>query len=151
MRGLQSRLKAVGETEGFMRELGLRAVAEQKRLVKRKTGTTGRSIRLVSYNADEAITHAGGAGAFLEFGTRPHVIVPRRAKVLRFPAHGVKTTLGGRVTKGAARKLGNAAYRFSRRVRHPGTKPQPFMVPGAKKAADEMGVQYIIDAWNAAD
>ncbi|WP_405759431.1 hypothetical protein OG234_13145 [Streptomyces sp. NBC_01420] len=44
---------------------------------------------------------------FVLDGTRPHVIVPRRAKALRF-------TVGGDVV-------------FARRVRHPGTRPNDFL------------------------
>ena len=44
---------------------------------------------------------------FLEFGTRPHVILPRFASVLRFE-------IGGEVI-------------FSARVYHPGTKPLCFV------------------------
>ena len=43
---------------------------------------------------------------FVIDGTRPHVILPRRARHLRF-------VIGGRVI-------------FARRVRHPGTRPNPF-------------------------
>lgn len=44
---------------------------------------------------------------FVIFGTQPHVIVPRRREVLRF-------TVDGRTV-------------YTTRVRHPGTRPQPFM------------------------
>lgn len=44
---------------------------------------------------------------FVLDGTRPHIIVPRRAKALRF-------TVGGDVV-------------FARRVRHPGTQPNDFL------------------------
>lgn len=48
-------------------------------------------------------------------GTRAHVIVPRRARVLRFPS-------GGRVV-------------FARRVHHPGTRPRPFLRDALSAAA----------------
>lgn len=41
-------------------------------------------------------------------GSRPHPIEPRRAKVLRFPSKG-----------------GSVVY--TKRVNHPGTRPQPFL------------------------
>jgi hypothetical protein len=52
--------------------------------------------------------------AFVENGTRPHVILPRRAKVLRF--------------------IQNGAVRFSRGVFHPGTEPRPFMAQARDRA-----------------
>jgi hypothetical protein len=140
---LQARLKAVEKApKPLMRTLGLTAVREQKKLVARKTGNTGRTIRLSSVTRDSATTTVGGAGAFLEYGTKPHIIRPRRARVLAFPASGTARTLGGR-----ARKGGRMA--FAKMVRHPGTKPQPFMVPGALRALQSVGIAAkIIDAWN---
>lgn len=48
-------------------------------------------------------------GRMLELGTAAHEIVPTRAKALRF-------MMGGDLI-------------FAMRVRHPGTRPMPFMVP----------------------
>lgn len=53
------------------------------------------------------ITCTHHAVRFVLDGTRPHIIVPRRAKALRFEA-------GGSVV-------------FARRVRHPGTKANNFL------------------------
>ncbi|MGA5202815.1 hypothetical protein [Streptomyces variegatus] len=44
---------------------------------------------------------------FVLDGTRPHIIVPRRAKALRFQGRG--------------------GIVFAKRVRHPGTRPNDFM------------------------
>ena len=53
---------------------------------------------------------------WLEFtGTKPHIILPRRAKVL----HWIDKSTG--------------QHRFSMRVRHPGTKPQPHIRPALRK------------------
>lgn len=147
---LQARLHAIGNTSEFMKTLGLRAVREQKLLVRRKTGTTGRTIRLVGSTATTATTEVRAAGPYLEFGTRAHIITPRAAMALRFAAKGVATTLAGRVTKGAARSLGKGAFVFAKIVHHPGTRPYPFMIPGAQKAASEQGVSAIVDVWNSA-
>ena len=43
---LESRLRAIGNTSGLMRQLAITVVAEQKRLVPRKTGNLGRSIHV---------------------------------------------------------------------------------------------------------
>ena len=151
-RQLEARLKAVQQTpQPLMRTIGLTAVREQKLLVARKTGNTGRTIRLERVTNDSATTVVNGAGAYLEYGTRPHIIRPRNARALRFPGAGVATTKGGRVTAAAARKLGNGAWAFAKVVHHPGTKAQPFMVPGAQRALESVGLAArIIDAWNRA-
>jgi hypothetical protein len=40
---------------------------------------------------------------------------------------------------------------FARVVHHPGTKPQPFLVPGAQQAIkDNLGADVIIRDWNRA-
>lgn len=150
LRPLQARLRAIGDTEGLARQLGLETVREAKLRVARKTSTTGRTIRLSHVDRNSATVSVGGAGAFLEFGTRPHIIRPRKGKALRFPARGVSTTLGGRVRTGALRKLGSAAYTFARVVHHPGTKAQPFLIPAAKAAIAKVGGGKLIARWNRA-
>jgi hypothetical protein len=69
---------------------------------------------------------------FVEFGTKPHEIRPKSAKVLRF-------SVGGKTV-------------YTKRVRHPGTKAQPFMKPAvdrvvgnfAEETAD-IGVKLIVE------
>lgn len=56
--------------------------------------------------------------AHMEFGTRRHPIVPRRAEALRFVVDG---------------RLIVTTY-----VDHPGTEPRPFMRPGAEGAARQI-------------
>ena len=147
---LNARLTAIGHTETFMYELGNRTVAEAKKRVRVKTRTTSRTIRLERHDKDSALVTVGGAGPFLEFGTKPHIIRPRKARALRFPAAGVSKTLGGRVRTSEVRRLGRGAYVFAREVRHPGTKPYPFLVPGAVAAFREIGLDPIVKAWNGA-
>jgi len=146
-RGLLNRLRAVSESNrGIMRRLGVRAVANQKALVPRKTGNLGRSIRLARATDTSALTLAGANYApFVEYDTRPHIIRPRRAKALAFAADASGRTLSGRPRKGAK-------MRFARVVRHPGTVAQPFMLPGAIQALSDEGVSgVIVDAWDRAD
>lgn len=121
-----------------------------KQRVRRKTAYTARTIRAVRVTDTEATVTVGGAGPYLEGGTRPHDIVPRNKRALRFPASGTPTTLGGRVRTGAARRLGNAAYSFAKRVRHPGTKAYPFFFGSAREALDMVGVGTIVERWNRA-
>lgn len=143
---LQRRLAALSGPTAMtqtMRLIGLAAVREQKLLVHRKTGNTGRSIHLASSSATQAVTMAVGAARWLEYGTRPHTITPKAAKALRFAA-----SPGGARLTGAPRK--GAAVVFARVVHHPGTRPYPFMVPGAVAGVQQAGVQPIVDAWNGA-
>lgn len=145
LRQLLTRFEAIKPNAGLMRNLALSAIREQKILVPRKTGNLGRSIVLGSVSATRAETKATAKyAAFVERGTRAHVIKPRRAKVLAWPA-----TSGDARQSGSVRKSGN--LRFARRVNHPGSKPKPFMMPGAKRAVEQAGFRgIVIDAWNDA-
>ena len=139
---LQTRLSRLKPSPELMRELGLSAIREQKQLVPRKTGNLGRSIGLGSITPTAVVTRATAAyAAFVEFGTKAHTIVPRVRKALRFAPGG-----SGRLS-GAPRSGGPVV--FARRVRHPGTKPHPFMVPGARAAVAGIGLKdTIVRLWN---
>lgn len=142
---LQRRLRAIGDTGDILRGIQLAAVREAKLLVPRKTGNLGRSIVPGNYSRDRAIVKAkANYAAFVELGTRPHVIRPRNKKMLSWPASKADARLSGPVRKGGKRV-------FARKVNHPGTKPQPFLLPGAKKAVEGAGLRtQIIDRWNRA-
>jgi hypothetical protein len=131
---LNTRLEAIKPSPGLMRELGLTAIAEQKRLVPRKTGNLGRSIGIGSVTATVVETVATAAyAAFVELGTRAHDIVPRTKKVLRFKPKGATSVV------------------YAKRVRHPGTRPQPFMLPGAQNAVRKVGFKdVVVKKWNDA-
>lgn len=143
VRELKARLTAIKPNPSLMRGFALAAVREQKLLVPRRTGNLGRSIHIGAVTPTYAETVASADyAAYVELGTKPHDIRPRNAKVLAFPAAG-QATLSGR-TRSSGRVI------FAKRVRHPGTRAQPFMVPGAKRALEEMGVGPIIEAWDGA-
>lgn len=143
---LNRRLKAIQDTRGLLRQVQIDAVAEAKKIVPRKTSHLGRSISPGSYGNDFAIVQAtAGYAAYVELGTRPHVIRPKRKKALAWSAGG--TRLSGRPTRAARR---GGAMAFARKVNHPGTKPQPYLVPGAKAALNKVGVRRIIESWNRA-
>lgn len=129
---LQSRLEAIDDLGPLMRDLALTAVSEQKRLAPVKTGNLRRSINLgrVTARSAETIARADYA-AYVEYGTRAHEIRPRNRKVLAWKK-------GGRTI-------------FARRVQHPGTRAQPFMVPGAERAVSGVGLKdKIVALWNRA-
>lgn len=60
---------------------------------------------------------------FVHEGTKPHVIVPRRRKVLAWVPRGGNTV-------------------FARRVEHPGTKAQPWLARSAELAARRRGMRF---------
>ena len=151
---LQARLGAVSAMASsgtLMAKVGLSAVREQKLMEAkhRKTGITGASIRLGTVTPTSALTMAGGAAAYLEFGTRPHEISPKTAKVLAWaqgPAGGAFRRLSGATRKGVS----SANIIFAMKVHHPGTKPSPFMVPGAILGIQNAGLaDMIVAAWDS--
>ena len=146
-RQLQARLRAIGEApQDMLREVGIRSVAEAKKIVPRRTGNLGRTIRIGSLTDTHVEVKAGGQlnvgyAAAVEFGSRPHVIRPKKAKVL---AWGGARTLGGRL------RAGSRATNFATVVNHPGTKPKPFLIPAFEHALKLVGLSQIVRRWNQA-
>lgn len=139
---LERRLRAIGDTSAFLHVLQLAAVAEAKHLVPRKTGALGRSIVPGAVSADSAKVEARqNYAGYVEHGTKPHVIRPKNRKAL---AWGGERRLSGRLRAGAS------ATHFAKKVNHPGTKPKPYLIPGAKKAVATHGVEVIVKEWNDA-
>ena len=146
---LSPRLRALGSVElrrALLRGLQIAAIREAKHLVPRKTGNLDRSIRVGALSDDRALILAGGVrdvgyAACVEFGTGPHVIVPRKARVL---AWGGNRRLSGTLRRGARAEF------FAMRVNHPGTRAKPYLVPGAIAAMRKSGVGPIVKAWNDA-
>jgi len=134
------RLQALGEERPVLRVLQIDTVREAKLLVPRKTGHLGRSIVpgvLTPTHAQvEARTPYAG---FVELGTRPHEIRPRKAKVL---AWGGVRRLSGALARGSA------PTHFAMLVHHPGTRAQPYLVPGAVKAVGHIK-DAIVRLWNS--
>ena len=127
-----------------MKTLGLATVREAKLLVQRKTGNLGRSIHVSQTTETSALVIASARYAvFVERGTRPHEITPNAAKALRFAVGG------NRRLSGAPRS--GAPVVFAKRVHHPGTKPYPFMLPGAKRAVANAGLRNaVVKLWDDA-
>jgi len=78
-----------------------------------RTGFLRRSMSYSVTDRGAEISAEAPYAGFVEFGTRPHMIFPRRATALRFEKDG-------RVI-------------FAKYVRHPGTKPHPYFRKGIEK------------------
>lgn len=143
MDALQRRLKAIGEPRPAMRALQLSTIHEAQALVPRRTGLLQRRIVPGRLSDTEAVIEARTPYASaVEHGTRPHVIVPKRARVL---AWGGARRLSGRLRTGAKPDT------FAMRVNHPGSRAKPYLVPGAREAIRKAGIDAIvIDPWNGA-
>jgi len=76
---------------------------------KGKTKSLSRNLRVAKFRTGQMVVARTPYAFFVHQGTKPHLILPRRKKVLRW-----ETTSGEIV--------------FSARARHPGTKPNPFLV-----------------------
>jgi hypothetical protein len=70
---LQQRLHAIGGLR-ITKQLGLATVRYSKLLVHRKTGHTGRTIRIGALTETSVTVVAGGAAVYLERGTRPEAV-----------------------------------------------------------------------------
>ena len=142
---LQARFRALEDVPARVtKQWQLRTVREAKLTVRKATRNTSRTIRPYGLTPREVAVVAGGAAVFLEGGTRAHTIVPRRKKWLMFATDPKDRTLSGRPKKGAK------SIRFAKRVRHPGTKPYPFLKPAAQKALEDIGAEVVIEPWNRA-
>lgn len=143
MDALQRRLKAIGETRPAMRALQLSTIHEAQALVPRRTGLLQRRIVPGHLSDKEAVIEAKTPyAAAVEYGSKPHVIVPKRARVL---AWGGSRRLSGKLRSGAKPDT------FAMRVNHPGSRAKPYLVPGAKEAVKKAGIDAIvIEPWNGA-
>ncbi len=63
-------------------------------------------------------------GAYVEFGTSPHIILPKTKKALRWKDKDTKQDV------------------FAKRVFHPGTNAQPFFRPALKEVKDIWQYRY---------
>jgi HK97 gp10 family phage protein len=107
-------------------------------LVPVRTGALKQSIysRVVG-----EVLHFGAAkgyAGYVEYGTRPHEILPVRAKVLRFEVRGRAEAVvrrGRRITiyRGRGGRIAREVnVVFARRVMHPGTWGRPFIGPAVE-------------------
>lgn len=149
---LQARLRAVSRVgPTLMRTLALTTVREAKLLAPRKTANLSRSIAIVSVTPRSATVRASANyAAYVEFGTRPHDIYPRRKRALAWAATSAGRRLSGTPRK-ATRRGAFGGMIVRRHVHHPGTRPHPFMRPGAQRAIETTDLAgTVVQAWDSA-
>jgi hypothetical protein len=133
--------------EALLYRVAKLARSNAQELVPKKTKNLRRTIRIGEVSATRALLLAGGQrevgyAAYVEFGTKPHVIAPRKAKVL---AWGGNRRLSGTLRSGASAEF------FAMKVNHPGSRAKPYLVPGARAAMRTAGLKdALIKAWNDA-
>jgi HK97 gp10 family phage protein len=103
-----------GMVTEYLRGLGNQVAAVASATAPVDTGKLKSSILVTERSAGRngtAIEVSANTlyATYVNRGTRPHVIMPKKAKMLRFP-----------------NKAGEIV--FANKVNHPGTKPQPFML-----------------------
>lgn len=84
----------------------------------------------------------------VEFGTKPHIIKPKKKKVLRWPIpvgqeikfteKGIKRGKKLYISKKTGKLIKKKQYAFAKFVKHPGTKGQHFMLKGVQKAVPDI-------------
>lgn len=90
---------------------------------KNRTGNLRRSIDRRVFSAARGIVFVGEKyGKWVEFGTDPHIIRPKNAKVLAFKVNGRMV--------------------FARKVNHPGSRPYPYMGPAFKENKGKVLKEY---------
>ena len=89
------------------------------------TNVTSNGIEILAGTDDKIF-------GWLEHGTRPHWIRPKRAKALRFMSGFHPKTTPGHLGSGQGGSYGDIV--FSRGVRHPGTKPRRWLPIIARRA-----------------
>jgi HK97 gp10 family phage protein len=130
----------------FLEESAKFVFAEVRERAPVRTGRLRESIALVKVND---LYYVVGSpleyAVFVEKGTRPHIIKPKRARALRFEV-GSETVFAARVVQPSRGGLVITPKRrkalrfetprrvvFAKRVEHPGTEPQPFFERALQK------------------
>lgn len=141
---LEARFRAIGDTSKLLRKFAPAGLGEIKRETPFRTRNLSRNNDIASISDSEIryVNRAAYAAPVHE-GSKPHDIRPRRRKALRF-APGAGATLTGRPRRGAQ-------VVFAKRVRHPGNKPNPFMLRGLRNAIEKFSFgRAIVERWNGA-
>ena len=129
---LRRRLRAI---KTVFKPVGRQWTDETTRLARSRvrvvTGKTRASIRRKNASMTKAAVVATGGARFLEAGTKAHTIVPKKMTALKFNASGQP--------------------RFAKKVKHPATRPQPFLRRSGRDALEKIDMlKDLVDLWNNA-
>lgn len=129
---LRARFKALRQVfKPLGRDWADRTVVRAKGRVKVVSGKTQRSIRRKHATQRKAAVVAGYGARFLDAGTVPHPIQAKRFKALAFTVNGHAV--------------------FTKKVRHPGSRRQPFLRVSAREELEsDNNVRIVIETWNRA-
>jgi hypothetical protein len=140
---LVKRLNAIGEPHPVLRAAQIKTISEAQALVHRKTGHLQRSIVPGPITATHARVEARTPyAASLELGARRHRIPKIGNAKAPMPLNGSRRLSGNLRT-------GGKPTAFAWHVDHPGNKPYPYLIPGAKKAVASIK-DMIVTLWNQA-
>ena len=94
------------------------------RAFRPRTGNLQRSITwyMATENSARIIAQADYA-KYVEFGTKPHAILPKRRKALKIPTP--------------------EGYIFRKKVSHPGSKPYPFFFANLQDRAKRVALEFM--------
>lgn len=141
-KGLAAQFKAAPDAV----QRGMREAAEAAKADFEQTVATWKHQPSFTIQPDGAAGFMVGTDdeiyRYVDEGTKPHVIVVKRARFLRFAPGGQPKTSPGRLTS-APGAAGNGAV-FRKRVNHPGTKARLFTQQLAQRW--QRGVQPYIRA-----
>ena len=101
-------------------------VIDEGRAFTPRTGHLQQSIRVDLSNINEGkaeIVADASYAPFVEFGTKPHVIKPKRRQTLRWATE--------------------EGYIFAKLVRHPGSKPYPFFRKAVEEGLEEAKKEFV--------
>lgn len=117
---------AVADATNYAQSRAKRKVRDYTRNSKVRSGTLVNGIEqeIVNSGYTGVIRSKAAYSEAFEYGQRPHIVRVKNKRVLAGPYRGRPE--GWRVSA-ASKSLGYATY--GKRVRHPGTKPRPFMFP----------------------
>ena len=108
-------------------DIARRAENELVKTVPVDTGRLKISIKVIPQENGLLIWMAE-YGKYVEFGTPPHLIKPKSKEALKFEwteIEGKMESRAGRLRKGVSKS--EAKEVFFKKVKHPGTKAQPFV------------------------
>lgn len=144
--------------ERILRLLGNEVVSRAKQNVPQKTRNLHRTIRVdeVDERTQTVRVVAGstngkvGYAQYVEFGTKPHVIVPKPGRKGRNGRPAALAWGGARRLSGNLRS-GSRPTNFAYRVNHPGTRPRPYLVPAAEETLRSVRLApELVKVWNDA-